>query len=200
MTLFRALALLLLLLPASPAAAADAKTRLYLAGQMLVAAPSIKDPRFQKSVIFMIGHDAAGAFGLIVNRPVGSGTLKNFLKGLGMEGGDKGGPLALHYGGPVEGELGFVLHTDDVLGAESRAVAGGYAWSPAPEVLQAASEGRGPRRLLFALGYSGWGPGQLEGEIERGDWLIAPADEAAIFEIKNDDAWDKARAGAAVRL
>lgn len=178
----------------------DSRAEIFISGQMLVAAPRIADPRFQKTVIVMIRHDADGAFGLIVNRTIGSGSLKNFLKGLGRAGGDEGGDLALHYGGPVQGDVGFVLHSADFHSATSQVVGPGIAWSPAPDALDAASRGEGPKRLLFAFGYSGWGSGQLEGEIERGDWLIAPADADLVFDLTGDAAWDKARAGAAVRL
>lgn len=195
-----ALVLLVVAMFAAPAQNREPEAELFLTGRMLVAAPRIRDPRFQRSIIVLIRHDRDGAFGLIVNRAVGSGSLKNFLKGLGREGGERGGDLAIHYGGPVQSDSGFVLHSADFAGAASEPVTGDLAWSPAPDVLEAASRGEGPRRLLFALGYSGWGPGQLDGEIARGDWLIAPADEALIFEIKGDAAWDKARAGAAVRL
>jgi putative transcriptional regulator len=175
-------------------------TSVYLAGQLLVAAPKIQDPRFQKSVVFMISHDAKGAFGLIVNRVTGRASIKSFLKGFGLEGGAEGGNLVVHYGGPVETGHGFVLHTADFDDPLSRKVAGPFAWSMAPSAIEAVSFGIGPRRYLFALGYSGWGARQLEGEIERGDWLIAPADETVVFELKGDEAWDKARAGAGVRL
>ena len=172
----------------------------YIAGQLLVAAPRMMDPRFQKTVIYMISHDAAGAFGLIVNRATGKASLGKFLKGLGIDGGDAGGDLVVHYGGPVETGLGFVLHTSDFENPQSRKVAGAFAWSAAPEALAAVARGAGPKRFLFTLGYAGWGPRQLEGEIERGDWLIAPADETLVFDLKGDAAWEKARERASVRL
>jgi len=179
----------------------DGKTTgLYLAGQLLVAAPKIQDPRFRKSVVYMISHDAQGAFGLIVNRVTGRASIGSFLKGFGLEGGAAGGDLVVHYGGPVETGHGFVLHTADFDDPLSRKVAGSFAWSMAPSAIEAVSFGIGPKRYLFALGYSGWGARQLEGEIERGDWLIAPADETVVFELKGDEAWDKARKGAGVRL
>ena len=203
MTAVRAvlLAALVALAPAPAAAQSkDAPADIFISGQMLVAAPRIQDPRFQKTVIVMIRHDGDGAFGLIVNRAIGSGSLKNFLKGLGRAGGDAGGDLTLHYGGPVQGDVGFVLHSAEFKSETSRPVAGNIAWSPAPDALDAASRGEGPRRLLFAFGYAGWGPGQLEGEIERGDWLIAPADAELIFDLTGEAAWDRARESAAVRL
>jgi putative transcriptional regulator len=172
----------------------------YLAGQLLVASPRIKDPRFQKTVVYMITHDAQGAFGLIVNRATGKASLKKFLKGFGIDGGDAVGDLVLHYGGPVETGLGFVLHTAEFENPHSRKVSGPFAWSSGPAAIEAASQGRGPKRYLLTLGYSGWAPRQLEGEIERGDWLIAPADETLVFELKGDEAWEKARARAGVRL
>ncbi|MEK7244439.1 MAG: YqgE/AlgH family protein [Pseudomonadota bacterium] len=177
-----------------------AATDVYLTGQLLVAAPQILDPRFQKTLVYMIAHDGQGAFGLIVNRATGKASLKNFLKGFGIEGGEASGDLVVHYGGPVETGLGFVLHTAEFESPQSRKVAGPFAWSPAPAAIEAASRGTGPKRYLFTLGYAGWGPRQLEGEIERGDWLIAPADETLVFELKGDAAWEKARARAGVRL
>lgn len=172
----------------------------YLAGQLLVASPRILDPRFQKTVVYMIAHDAGGAFGLIVNRATGRASLKKFLKGFGIEGGDASGDLVVHYGGPVETGLGFVLHTAEYENPHSKKISGPFAWSSAPAALEAVSQGRGPKRYLFTLGYSGWGPRQLEGEIERGDWLIAPADETLVFELEGDEAWEKARERAGVRL
>jgi putative transcriptional regulator len=179
---------------------ADETTSVYLAGQLLVASPRIMDPRFQKTVIYMISHDAQGAFGLIVNRATGRASLKSFLKGFGLEAGAVNGDLVVHYGGPVETGLGFVLHTTDFEDPHSRKVAAPFAWSPAPAAIEAVTYGTGPKRYLFTLGYSGWGPRQLEGEIERGDWLIAPADESLVFELKGDEAWEKAREHAGVRL
>jgi putative transcriptional regulator len=172
----------------------------YLTGQLLVASPRIMDPRFQKTVVYMITHDAQGAFGLIVNRTTGRASLKKFLKGFGIEGGDASADLVVHYGGPVETGLGFVLHTAEFENPHSKKISGSFAWSSAPAALEAVSQGRGPKRYLFTLGYSGWGPRQLEGEIERGDWLIAPADETLVFELKGEDAWEKARERAGVRL
>ncbi|MSP79978.1 MAG: DUF179 domain-containing protein [Rhodospirillales bacterium] len=187
--------------PAGRARSGDGGTTdVYLTGQLLVASPRIKDPRFQKTLIYMIGHDAQGAFGLIVNRATGKGSLKKFLKGFGIEGGDASGDLVLHYGGPVETGLGFVLHTAEFENPHSRKVSGPFAWSSGPAAIEAVSQGRGPKRYLLTLGYSGWAPRQLEGEIERGDWLIAPADETLVFELKGDEAWEKARARAGVRL
>ena len=179
---------------------ADKTAGVYLAGQLLVASPRINDPRFQKTVVFVISHDGQGAFGLIVNRVTGRASLKSFLKGFGLEAGAVGGDLVVHYGGPVETGLGFVLHTADFEDPHSRKVAASFAWSPTPAAIEAATYGTGPKRFLFTLGYSGWGPRQLEGEIERGDWLIAPADESLVFELEGDEAWDKAIERAGVRL
>ena len=172
----------------------------YLTGQLLVAAPRMIDPRFQKTVIYMITHDAEGAFGLIVNRATGKASLSKFLKGFGIDGGAASGDLVVHYGGPVAMGLGFVLHTSDFESPHSRRIAGAFAWSAAPEALAAVARGLGPKRFLFTLGHAGWAPRQLEGEIERGDWLIAPADETLVFELTGDAAWEKARERAGVRL
>lgn len=175
-------------------------TGVYLTGKLLVAAPRLTDPRFQKTVVYMISHDNQGGFGLIVNRVTGRGSLKNFLKGFGLESGAESGDLVVHYGGPVKTGLGFILHTTDFEDPYSHEVVTPFAWSSTPAAIEAVTYGTGPKHYLFTLGYSGWGPGQLEGEIQRGDWLIAPADEKLVFELTGDEAWDQAIARAGVRL
>lgn len=196
-----ALSALLVAAVAAPARTADeapkaraAPAGRHATGQFLVAAPDIGDPRFQRSVVYMIRHNAEGAFGVIVNRPIGHGPLDKFLAGFKIEAGAKGGDLRIHYGGPVEQGLGFVVHTGDWQGQGSARIDDRISWTPRLDVLAAISNGEGPKRSLFALGYAGWGPSQLEGELARGDWSIAPADEDLIFEGDGDATWEKARA------
>lgn len=172
----------------------------YLSGQLLVATPRMGDPRFARTVIYMVDHNAEGAMGLVINRSYGEGPWNALLEGFGVEHKDVSGSVRLHYGGPVDSGRGFVLHTADYSGISTRMVDSGLAFSTGLDVLEAVAEGKGPRRSLFVLGYAGWGPGQLEGEMARDDWLTAPAEEALIFGDDLDAIWEKAldRAGLAL--
>lgn len=172
----------------------------FLDGKLLVATARIGDPRFSRTVIYMINHDAEGAMGLVVNRVYGTGPLTSLLEGFGIDAAEAGGMVRLHYGGPVSPGRGFVLHSDDYAGPETRVVATGVALSTGVDVLEALARGAGPKRRLFILGYAGWGPGQLEGEIARDDWVTAPADASLIFSDDLESVWDEAisRAGLAL--
>ena len=172
----------------------------YLAGQLLVATQKIKDPRFAKTVIYMVRHDKTGALGLIVNRVYGSGPMEEFLKGFNIDAAGTGGDIQLHYGGPVAPEAGFILHTADYNGPGTHVVDDRMAMTTERSVLKAISEGHGPRLSLFAFGYAGWGAGQLEGEIKRGDWFSTPADEELIFGEDQNGKWDRASGKAGLKL
>jgi putative transcriptional regulator len=157
-------------------------------------------PRFQQSVVYMITHDETGAFGLIVNRPLGSGPLEKFLEGIGIEAEGVSGTLTLNYGGPVEPGAGFILHSNDYQGPGPGLASGELTFTTDVRVLKDAGAGKGPARLFVALGYAGWGPGQLEGELRRKDWLIAPGDTDLIFDVDPKERWDRALARAGVPL
>ncbi len=172
----------------------------YLAGQLLVASPAIKDPRFAKTVIYMVNHDQQGAFGLIVNRVYGSGPMEEFLKGFDFDAAGIGGDIQLHYGGPVAPGSGSILHTVDYNGPGTQIVDDRMAFTRERSVLKAISEGNGPRRSLFAFGYAGWGAGQLENEIKRGDWFSTLADEELIFGEDQNGKWDRASGKAGLKL
>ncbi len=172
----------------------------FLAGQLLVATQKLGDPRFAQTVIYMVNHDAKGAMGLIVNRAYGVGPLDKLLKGFGIEDEDVAGTIRLHYGGPVDTGHGFILHSADYEGPGTRVVNKEVAITTKLEVLKAIGKGEGPKRSLFALGYAGWGPGQLEGEIARDDWVTAPADQDLIFSDDLESTWDRAIKMAGVAL
>ena len=172
----------------------------FLAGQLLVATQKLGDPRFAQTVIYMVDHDAKGAMGLIVNRAYGVGPLDKLLKGFGIEDEDLAGTIRLHYGGPVDTGHGFILHSTDFEGPGTRVVNKEVAITTKLEVLKAIAKGEGPKRSLFALGYAGWGPGQLEGEIARDDWVTAPADQNLIFSDDLESTWDRAIKMAGVAL
>jgi putative transcriptional regulator len=166
-----------------------------LAGQFLVAAEEMGDPRFVRSVIYMVRHEATGgAMGLIVNRPMGEVPIAKLLQGIGLDAEGVTGEVRLHYGGPVEPQRGFTLHTDEFAIEETLKIAAGISLTTDPEVLRAIGQGRGPRRHLVALGYAGWAPGQLESEMKAGAWIAVPADAALLFDDKADTKWERAKA------
>lgn len=171
-----------------------------LAGQLLVATSELKDPRFVRTVIYMVHHDTGGAMGLVVNRPIGDTPLAALLEGFGIEGNGVKGGIRLHYGGPVEPRRGFVLHTTDYTSESTRVVGGGIAITVGTEIFRALSTGTGPRLSLVALGYAGWAPGQLEGEITAGAWVAVPADEALVFDDNFEKKWDRAMARRTIQL
>ncbi len=165
-----------------------------LAGHFLVASEDMGDPRFVQSVILMIHHDASGAMGIIVNRPLGEIATAKLLEGMGLDGSGTRGMVRLHYGGPVEPRQGLTLHTTDYTIEGSVRVAHGIAVTGNPEVLRAIGAGKGPKRFLIALGYAGWAPGQLEREIKAGGWFTIPADDALTFDENHEKKWERAKA------
>jgi putative transcriptional regulator len=164
----------------------------YLTGQLLVATPEMRDPRFVETVIYMVKHSAEGAFGLVINRPLAKGPVEDLLKGFGIDSSGAKGEIIVHYGGPVSPRAGFVLHSDDVVLEESAKVANGIAMTSDPKLIEAMAQGKGPLQSLFILGYAGWAPGQLEGELLAGSWFVISGDKALIFGQDADRKWSQA--------
>lgn len=160
------------------------------AGKLLVAEPQVRDPRFAKSVVFVVAHDSTGTMGLVINKVMGEVDSQQILESLGLEPSKQQMDLELRFGGPVELERGFVLHSADFLPKTSRRIESGIAFSADAETMRAIIENRGPKRYLIAFGYAGWSEGQLEMEIKRGDWRILPSDESRVFTGKPDQLWD----------
>lgn len=166
----------------------------FLAGRMLIAMPGIGDPRFERAVVFLCTHDDEHAIGLAVNRPVDGLTLSELFEKIGIE-----RPIRrvadepVLVGGPVERERGFVLHTDDYLceGA-SLPVSDGLALTTTRDILQAMSGDTAPRKAFLALGYAGWGPGQLDREVRESVWLVCDPDETLLFGADHDHKWSLA--------
>lgn len=177
---------------ARPAEPGPRTTPSRTAGQLLVATEDLRDPRFVRTVVYMLRHDVTGAVGLVVNRPVGSVPLARVLESLGRAAPDIGGEIRVHYGGPVEPGRGFVLHTHEWTSDGSRPVHGDVAVTSDPAIFEAIARGAGPRRTLFAAGYAGWAPGQLEAEISGGYWIVVTADEALIFDDDAASKWERA--------
>jgi putative transcriptional regulator len=166
----------------------------YLGGQLLIAMPSMQDPRFAQSVICVCAHSADGAMGIVLNKPLDSLSFEDLLKQLEVEPLPPQRQIRLLAGGPVEGGRGFVLHTTDWSSEGSLRVTGDLALTASVDILKAIAGGGGPREGLLALGYAGWGPGQLESEIQRNAWLNVPADEALLFGGIPDTMWRQALA------
>jgi len=168
----------------------------FLSGQLLIAMPGIGDPRFERALVLICAHDETHAMGLAVNRPVEGLTLPDLLRRLEIRAAIQAAPDLVLMGGPVERERGFVLHTDDYRAGElSLPVGDGVALTATREVLEAmADRVAGPRRALLALGYAGWGGGQLEREIRENVWLTCDPDEELIFDADYDHKWTRALA------
>ncbi len=170
-----------------------------LDGQCLVATAKLHDPHFAKTVVFIIAHTGEGAMGLIINRPIGTVSLQDLFGEQGIKNAARV-KVALRYGGPVENNLGFVLHSDDYAGASTQLFRHGLALSTGLDIVRAVAAGRGPKRSQFLSGYAGWGAGQLESEIARGDWLTTPADPELILSTDPAALWEKALRHAGLSL
>ena len=162
------------------------------AGQLLVASPGMGDPRFYHAVILVVRHDRNGALGIIINRPVGDRSLVSLLEALGEKDTGVVGSVRILAGGPVQPEIGFVLHSTDYRRPETLDIDSRVAMTSSPEVLRDIGNRQGPSKSLVAFGYAGWRSGQLEGELGRGDWLTAEDDEKLIFDDNRDELWDEA--------
>ena len=165
-----------------------------LTGELLVATPEMGDPRFARTVIYMMRHDVHGAQGLVLNRPIGDVAMARLLEQMRMDSTGVTGTVRLYSGGPVEPLNVIVLHTSDYTGEGTISIKDGISATVAPSILRAIADGHGPRRMLFALGYSGWAPGQIEQEIEAGAWIRAGADESLLFDPDYEKKWERAQA------
>ena len=174
----------------------------YLTGQLLIAMPGMRDERFARSVIYMCAHTDEGAMGLVLNQIIESLTFNQLLGQLGIDESKSRPDVPVHFGGPVEPRRGFVLHSTDWAGDDTVDVAGRWALSGTIDILKAIAEGRGPSRWLVALGYAGWGAGQLDGEMLRHGWFNVAGDERLLFDTEADDRWTAGfeRAGIDPRL
>jgi len=168
----------------------------YLTGRLLIAMPSMSDPRFARSVIYLCAHNADGAMGLVVNRLIGSITFRDLLEELKVDDVPAAATAApaIHFGGPVETGRGFVLHSSDYSGPDSMPLSDKLALTATVDILKAIAAGGGPQRRLLALGYAGWGPGQLDGEIQENAWLCVEADADLVFGDDLDATWNRALA------
>ncbi|MEL7213620.1 MAG: YqgE/AlgH family protein [Pseudomonadota bacterium] len=162
-------------------------------GKLLIAMPGMSDPRFEKSVIFMCAHSDEGAMGLIVNKPAEDLVFADLLEQLSIKPAQISRDVPVHFGGPVEHGRGFVLHTSDYRSNTSTLeVDNHFGMTATLDILEDIASGQGPAALVMALGYAGWGPGQLESEIVRNGWLTCDASPEIVFSVAPDNKWEAA--------
>ena len=173
-----------------------------LQGQFLLAMPNMGDPRFLRSVVYMVAHDSEGAMGFIINKRAEGLSLGDILKDM-PETVAKTGlvNLPVYVGGPVQNDRGFVLHTSDYEKTQnSLSQELPIALTQSADVLVDAADGRGPEKMRLFLGYAGWGPGQIEGELQDNAWLVCDANIAEIFASQSDDLYEKCVAAMGIDL
>lgn len=167
----------------------------FLSGKLLLAMPGMADPRFDRAVIALCVHDENGAVGIGIGHKRAGLRFRALLKQLDIDPG-VAPDCAVHHGGPVEPGRGFVLHSTDWGGQDSLHVTGGggalFAMTGTIDVLKAIAEGRGPSRWIAALGYAGWGEGQLEEEMTGHGWFAADGDPEILFDTPTDERWTEA--------
>jgi len=158
----------------------------------LIASPTMGDPRFLQTVILMVRHDRNGALGIVINRPIGDRPLARLLEALGENDPGVAGTVRIFAGGPVQPDIGFVLHSTDYHRSDTLDIDGHVAMTSSREILRDIGNQRGPNKSLIAFGYAGWAPGQLEGEFAHGFWYTTPQDANLVFDDDRDDVWDHA--------
>ncbi len=163
----------------------------YLTGQLLVAMPQMQDSRFERSVIYVCVHNADGAMGLVLNQPADEFTFPDLLRQLEIVLEGETASVPIHVGGPVESGRGFVLHTGEYELGGTIKVNDDFSLTATIDILKDIAEGHGPRRAILALGYAGWGAGQLDTEIQKNSWLNVTADESLLFEGDLGGKWSR---------
>ena len=164
----------------------------FLSGKLLLAMPGMADPRFERAVIAVCVHDENGAVGVGVGHKRAGISFRGLLKQLEIDPGEAP-DCAVHHGGPVEPGRGFVLHSSDWGGQDTLQVNGEAgelcAMTGTIDILKAIADGRGPSRWIAALGYAGWGEGQLDEEMTRHGWFAAGGSPAILFDTPTDERW-----------
>ena len=164
----------------------------YLEGQLLIAMPAMANQRFARTLIYLCAHSPEGAMGLVVNKLMGVMTLPELLSELGVEPPNSKADIRVHFGGPVEPGRGFVLHSRDYLQEGTLEITDNIALTATIDILKEIAVGGGPKRNLLALGYAGWGPGQLENEIQDNAWLNVDPSDDLLFDADLDTKWKRA--------
>jgi putative transcriptional regulator len=164
-----------------------------LIGQLLVSMPQMQDPFFARSVVYICSHsNDVGAVGLIVNKTIDSLTIEKLYAQLKIESLTRSSrPQPVHFGGPVGTGRAFVLHSADYRDEGTLGLSDGFSMTATLDILRATGKGVGPRQSILALGYAGWGRGQLESEIKANGWLSVPADTGLVFNADNNSKWQR---------
>ena len=163
-----------------------------LTGKLLISMPSLEDERFYKTVIYICAHSYEGTMGIIINKKIDYDLYPDLLEQLGIDKPLSGKKLYIRYGGPVETGRGFVLHSDEIIQKETLSIGKGVALTSNLEFFEDLSKGKGPENSIFALGYAGWGPGQIEKEILANSWMTLSADSKFLFDEEVSNKWKKA--------
>jgi putative transcriptional regulator len=164
----------------------------YLNGKLLVAMPSMGDPRFKKAVILLCAHSESGAMGILLNRSLEALSFEDLLEQLEIPKAEEARHIKIHFGGPVDTERGFVVHSTDLLYDTTLVIGDDMALTATIDMLKTIAGGSGPESSFLALGYSGWGPGQLEQEIQENGWLVVDPDTNIVFGSELDTKWEVA--------
>jgi putative transcriptional regulator len=176
------------------------RAEILLSGQLLVAMPHMADPRFARTVVYICAHSDDGAMGLVVNRLIDSMRFESLLDHLDLKTNMPPPDLPVHFGGPVEASRGFVLHSTDVVQESTLMIDDDVALTATTEMLRAIAYGSGPQHCVLALGYAGWGAGQLDQEIQDNGWLLVPPDDQLVFGLDDDAKWEGAIAKLGIDL
>ena len=182
----------LALLMLSTAALDAAPQSSSLTGQLLIASPEMADPRFAHAVILIVRHDESGALGIMINRPAEQTPIANLLEAIGETDTAIDGSILVCSGGPVEPQVGFVVHSADYHLRGTIDIDGHVAMTSDPQILRDTGHNHGPKSSFFAFGYTGWGPGQLEAEMAHQVWFTTLADPKLIFDADRETVWETA--------
>ncbi len=172
-------------LPTSP----DVSGPTSFTGQLLIATPALQGSSFEHAVILVAQHNKEGALGVVINHPLDQRPIGSLIEALGGKSGDAKDTVRVFLGGPVSPEIGFVVHGADYHLSDTLDIDGRVALTAAADVLRDIALGKGPRKSLFAFGYAGWGPAQLDSEIGRGDWYSVPEDPDLVFDDDRTKVW-----------
>lgn len=169
----------------------------FLAGQLLIATSTMGDPRFARTVILMVRHSKDSAMGVTINRPIGDRPLAEFMRAIGQDASGVEGAVRIFSGGPVQPEIGFVLHDSAYQRTGTIDIDGRVAMTSTAEIIRDIANHTGPRKFLVGFGYAGWGAHQLEAELAQRAWVTAPEDPDLVFDAEREKVWDAAmsRAG-----
>jgi putative transcriptional regulator len=171
-----------------------------LTGQLLIATPAMGDPHFANTVILLARHNRDGAMGITINRPIGERPLAALMGAIGEDASGIEGAIRIFAGGPVQSEVGFILHDPAYRRIGTIDIDGRVAMTSTPQILRDIGQHAGPRQYLVAFGYAGWAPGQLEGELAQRAWITTPEDPGLVFDADRAKLWDLATARANRRL